>query len=62
MKLPFGKYKGIHIDFVNSGYLKWLCDQDWFMDKFPEELNTVEEELNRRDYEDGHFYEDKVHI
>lgn len=64
-KLSFGRYSrngGVDIMFINSGYLKWLMDEDWFPDKYPNDFNAVEEELNRRDYEHDHFYEDKVKI
>lgn len=61
MKLPFGKYKNISIEFVNSGYLKWLLTQDWFLEKEKECL-AVEKELKIRDMNNDHFYEDKMKI
>lgn len=56
----FGKYKGTNVVFVNSGYLKWLLDQDWFPEH--RDYDMVEEEINRRDHEFDHFYEDKVQV
>lgn len=61
-KLSFGKYKNISIEFVNSSYLKWLLESDWFEDQYPEDFEAVEEEWNTRNYEQSHFYQDKVHI
>ena len=61
-KLCFGKYVNISIDFINSGYLKWLVDEDWFDEKYPEHAEAVEDELNKRDHEQSHFYKDKVHV
>ena len=62
MKLPFGKYKNISLELIPSGYLKWLLEQDWFEEKFSDEFTAVEEVMSTRDYEQSHFYEDKVHI
>lgn len=60
MKLPFGKYKNVSIEFINSGYLKWLLGEDWFHDKYSEIADAVEEEYARRGDNSEHFYEDKV--
>jgi len=69
MKLNFGKYgpknfppNGISIEFVNSGYLKWLIDEDWFLRDSRNELLccAIEEELKLRDMNNDHFYQDKV--
>jgi hypothetical protein len=69
MKLKFGKYKptaknpkGIDICFINSGYLKWISDQDWFIAKFPKEMLAVQKELEDREFSHSHFYEDKVNL
>ena len=63
MKLPFGKYKNIDLCFVNSGYLKWLIGQDWFVMERPEaEVIAVEKELELRDMDSSHFYKDKVKV
>ena len=63
MKMPFGKYRGHDICFINSGYLKWLIDQDWFVMKQPEILVlAVEKELELRDMDSSHFYEDKIRV
>ena len=62
-KMTFGKYRGFDIAFINSGYLKWLIDQDWFVMKTPENLVVaVEKELKERDRGKSHFYDDKVDI
>jgi len=59
----FGKYRDIELCFINSGYLKWLIDQDWFLKKFSEpEIMAVETELEIRDMDNSHFYEDKVSV
>lgn len=62
MRFSFGKYKDISVEFVNSGYLKWLLDQDWFEEKYPDDYEFVVEEHGRRDDEQSHFYGDKVYI
>jgi len=62
MKIPFGKYKGVDICFINSNYLKWLIEQEWFfMPKRNEELVVaVEKEYEWRENTGAHFYQDKV--
>jgi uncharacterized protein (DUF3820 family) len=62
MKIPFGKYKGVDICFVNSGYLKWLIEQEWFFMKKEHEdfVVVVEKELEWRENTGAHFYQDKV--
>jgi len=68
MKLPFGKYgpknfppDGVDIAFINSGYLKWLVEQDWFIMKTDEKIVVaVEKELEEREFAHSHFYEDKI--
>lgn len=63
MKMPFGKYKNISLEFINSGYLKWLLQQDWFLNNYDDHLIIcVEMELNVRDLDGSHFYEDKVKL
>ena len=63
MKMPFGKYRGFDLAFINSGYLKWLIDQDWFVMKSNENtVVAVEKELGERDFAKSHFYDDKVDI
>ena len=64
MKMPFGKYRGVELCFINSGYLKWLIDQDWFLRKSENELLIcdIEKELELRDIDNSHFWEDKVKI
>ncbi len=65
MRIPKGiwkKYTGVDICFINSGSLKWLLNQDFFiMPKENEDIVVaVEEELRERDTYDDHFSEDKV--
>jgi len=67
MKLPFGKYgpskkfpSGVDIVFINSSYLKWLLEQDWFIDSDSDLVLAVEEELRLRDADNSHFWRDKV--
>lgn len=69
MKMTFGKYgpahfspNGVSIEFINSGYLKWLMQADWFiMSTKHEDLRcAVEAELVNRDDWDAHFWKDKV--
>ena len=64
MKMPWGEYKGVDIVFINSNYLKWIIDQDWFLAKSQNELLCcdIEKELNERDFSHGHFYDDKVRV
>jgi len=63
MKMLFGKYRGVSLEFINSGYLQWLIDQDWFLKKYSEpEIIAVERELELREMDNSHFYEDKVII
>lgn len=63
----FGKYgpkkfppNGVDICFINSGYLKWLLEQDWFVEGYDKLFVAVEEELALRDRSDAHFYDDLV--
>lgn len=72
MKMPWGKYgpiknppNGVDIAFINSGYLKWLLEQDWFLDDEKNELLILafEDELKYRDQNNCHFYgEDKITV
>ena len=63
MKMTFGKYRGFDIAFLNSGYLKLLIDQDWFIMKQNENLVVaVEKELSERDFSHSHFYDDIIDI
>lgn len=68
MKMPFGQFgpknfppDGVDICFINSGYLKWLREQEWFfMPKRNENLVVaVEKEWKLRE-DTGHFWQDKV--
>lgn len=60
MKMPFGKHRGVSLELINSNYLRWLIEEDWFIDRDDDLVVAVEEELKDRDKWDGHFYEDKV--
>jgi len=60
MKMPFGKHRGVSLELINSNYLRWLIEEDWFIDRDDDLVVAVETELKERDKWDGHFYEDKV--
>jgi hypothetical protein len=68
MKMPFGKYgpehfppNGVSLEFIPSGYLKWLIRQDFILKRKDESLLVgVEHELGKRDQYNTHFYDDKV--
>jgi len=62
MRMPFGKYKNVDLVFINSGYLKWLLEQDWFIEKDNDLVLAVEEELRLRDADGSHFWKDKVRV
>ena len=63
MKMPFGKYKNVDLAFINSGSLKWLIGEDWFIMKSDENLVVaVENELDERERGRSHFYDDKVKV
>ena len=64
MKMHFGKYKGIEICFVPSGYLKWLLNEDWFVMKEENQILCcqIEADMAKRDMDNSHFYEDKVKV
>ena len=62
MKMPFGKYRNISLEFINSGYLKWLSGEDWFVEKDTDLVLAVEKEIELRDADNSHFYQDKVEV
>lgn len=63
MKAPWGKYRGISLEFINSGYLRFLAKQNFMLKEKNEEfLLAIENELRLRDMDYSHFYEDKVMI
>ena len=63
MKMPFGKYKGISLEFINSGYFKWLLEQDFILKpRFEDLVVAIENEMQLRDLDSSHFYEDKVNV
>lgn len=35
-KMPFGKYKGVEMSKVPTGYRDWFVEQDWTEEKFPD--------------------------
>jgi uncharacterized protein (DUF3820 family) len=47
--MPFGKHKGLDIEEVETSYLEWLVDQDWFANKFEKGFEAVKEELKYRE-------------
>jgi uncharacterized protein (DUF3820 family) len=46
MRLPFGKFKGEHIEDVDLGYLKWLEEQEWLQ---PSTRVNLQHEIERRE-------------
>jgi len=63
MKAPWGKYRGISLEFINSGYLRFLVKQDFMLKKENEDfLLAIENEIRLRDMDNSHFYEDKVSL
>jgi uncharacterized protein (DUF3820 family) len=46
--IPFGKHKGELIADIEASYLKWLLDQVFFEEKFPEYYKQVKIELGYR--------------
>lgn len=56
--IPFGKYRGQDIVDAPSSYLRWLCLQDWFEDRYKGLLKAIDEELRFRDKRGCHFEED----
>ena len=62
MKMSFGKYKDVSLEFINSGYFKWLLKQDWFIDGDSDLLVGIEKEMKIRDQNNAHFYEDKIQV
>ena len=63
MKMPWGKYKGISLEFINSGYFKWLIEQGFMLESKNESLLlAVEHEMNLRDADSSHFWKDKVSV
>lgn len=43
--MPFGKHKGEPIEDLDTGYLEWVTEQDWFLDKFKDGAEAVGREL-----------------
>jgi hypothetical protein len=39
--MPFGKHKGVEMQFVPPGYLDWLAGQDWII-RWPKVMNYIE--------------------
>jgi uncharacterized protein (DUF3820 family) len=56
--IPFGKFKGKVLEEINSGYLRWLAEEEWFEKKYPELIEPVEDELNWRTTMNRHFYDE----
>lgn len=46
--VPFGKFKGCPIEDLETSYLEWLTEQDWFMEKFVEGSEAIGKELTFR--------------
>lgn len=47
-EMPFGKHKGEHIEDVPTSYIRWLLDQDWLADKFPDLVDACQIESEYR--------------
>lgn len=58
-KMTFGKYKDKPIYLIRSGYLRWLLNQDWFINKDDDMTVAVEDEIKERDTWNSHFDDDK---
>jgi hypothetical protein len=43
--MPFGKHKGCPIEDLETSYLEWLTEQDWFIEKFELAAEQVGKEL-----------------
>ena len=56
--MPFGAHKGELIEEVPDHYLRWLCYQDWFADKYFDLLEKVEEEIHWRNNTGEHVFDD----
>jgi len=48
-EIPFGKYRGTSLESVPDAYLKWLLEQEWMEEKYPNERELVEGELEYRE-------------
>ncbi len=48
-QIPFGKHKGVDIEDVPTDYLKWLCGEDFFREKFSRLRETILKELKYRE-------------
>lgn len=58
--LPFSKqYKGKNIEDVPSDFLKWLLNQNWFLDEYPELSDEIQDELEWRTNWNKHFYSER---
>lgn len=61
MHLPFGKYKGQHVDRVakeDPAYLEWLLWEHWFMDRYPSLRVYIDHALTQRwgwDQPEGYY-------
>ena len=43
--MPFGKHKGTAIEDLESGYLEWLTEQEWFLEQFVAGAEAIGKEL-----------------
>ena len=57
VEMPFGKHKGQSIHDIPSPYFRWLLDQDWFEQQYPEIMTEVEGLLEWRDKYKQHIYD-----
>lgn len=54
-KMPFGKHKGESFAELPSSYLRWLCGEDWFEEKYEHLFEVAQDELRYRDEVGGHW-------
>lgn len=53
--VPFGKHKGETFAELPSNYLRWLCGQDWFEEKYEHLLEVGQAELRWREETNSHW-------
>ncbi len=46
--MPFGEYIGDFVEDLDSSYMKFLTNQTWFEDKYPNLYKEFTEELKER--------------
>lgn len=46
--MPFGKHKGELVADIPDGYLRWLIDQEWVQDDYPDLYDQLKIEYGYR--------------